>query len=194
MSLKDDILGGKSLSDIVLSISKYYVDIPPEKEIPDEIKLDPYLTYRLKQEEKELKFLVESSDEKLDESDRLVYQEQIDIYEQNTVEWINNVTSCFSILIKVLKWEPPTEKHVLLKNRVVGSIKNIILTEYLENSILEYISVFEKIQVVNKSNSIKILEESIKNLKKHITQERKSVKYKNLWLKQLKESLSKLGE
>lgn len=158
---------------------------PQDKPIPL-FKEEPYYKERY---EKAVKELAKYEKMTLDEANKLLEKEYKEEVKSNT-EYSDNKRKLHDKYVKVykevLRWEPPTDEHVGLRNFMMNQIKESIRFDCGN---------YEP-DVVIKKNAQQWLYDKIEECEKEVSycmekwkEETKRVADRNLWVKQLKESL-----
>lgn len=164
-------------------------DEPLDKEIPKEIKPNPYYLNQKEKMEKELEELQELSPKVIQQLIDEEYEQQVSYRQKRIAELQELKTRYESLLSEVNEWTPPTEEHVNLKDFCIKQLKESI--DFDCGSLTRY-----ETQTIEKQNVEQWLSERKESLKKDISyyqtqweEELQRSKERNDWVQSLYQSL-----
>jgi lysyl-tRNA synthetase class I len=186
-------------SDFIFQCSKEFDPAmygkPLDAETPDEIQPSSYYLHQLEQLRNELdevrKMTIEQAQQKALEE----YNRRINEYKRKIQEAKELKQRYERILEGVQRWEPPTEKHIKLKEFCLNQL-NISIKDDCDNIIRYYENLIQDTKLKSGEEWLhKELEELLRTIDRYEQRHEKEVKRvseRNLWIKQLKESLVNL--
>lgn len=165
-------------------------DDPADKPIPDEFKPSNYHQKCIKEIQKEISLIESYDDDKCESLAFNDYQNE-KIYIENCIEEEKNLKKRYTVMFeRVNNWNPPTSEHQGLKDFMIEQITSSIEfdcdTKYSEDEL-------SKLQLKSgtqwKSDKLIQLNDSLVYHTKQNAEEIERVNGRNLWIKQLRESL-----
>lgn len=187
-----NIKDGISFKDYALNCARAFgacvtmKDDPSDKPIPDEFKSTDYHKKEIDRIEKEIKNIISMSVKELKKRIEKEYKEKEEFRKERIKECKALRKKYDAMLVAVRNWCPPTAEHRSLGNFMEEQIR----ISYGDCDISYYEKPIEKLSV-GEYRKTKLVELS-KDLEYHMKadkEEEERVKGRNLWLKQLRESL-----
>lgn len=182
-----------TFEDFALSCAKAFGacismrDLPSNTPIPDEFKVEPYYQDKIletqKQIEKHLNLTLEEWNSLCDKDFEQKESRRVESLNKN-IKLLDNYNN---MLDKAKAWQPPSEEHLGLKEFMINQIEKSMDFDY---SIEYYNKPTVKVSVdVFKSETMAKLYKDLEYYTKNNEEEIKRVSQRNLWVKQLRESL-----
>ncbi len=162
-------------------------DLPSNTTIPDEFKVEPYYQDKIletqKQIEKHLNLTLEEWGDLCDKDFEQKESRRVESLNKN-IKLLDNYNK---MLAKTKEWQPPSEEHLSLKEFMINQIEESIdfdcdVKYYNKPNVKVSVDVF-------KSETIVKLYKDLEYYTKNNEEEIKRVSQRNLWVKQLRESL-----
>lgn len=182
-----------TFEDFALSCAKAFGacismrDLPSNTPIPDEFKVEPYYQDKIletqKQIEKHLNLTLEEWNSLCDKDFEQKESRRIESLNKN----INLLYNYNKMLSKVKAWQAPSKEHIGLKEFMISQIEESIdfdcdVDYYNKPTVKVSVDVF-------KSETMVKLYKDLEYYTKNNEEDIKRVSQRNLWVKQLRESL-----
>ena len=182
-----------TFEDFALSCAKAFGacismrDLPINIPIPDEFKVEPYYQDKISETQKQIE---KHSSLTLEEWNKLC-DKDFEQKESRRIESLNKNIKLFDnynkMLDKVKAWQPPSKEHVGLKEFMINQIQESIdfdcdIEYYSTPNTKDSIDVF-------KSETMGKLYKDLEYYAKNNEEEINRVSQRNVWIKQLRESL-----
>jgi hypothetical protein len=156
--------------------------------IPEEFKPSDYHLKKIEEVENELQSIKLMTLEELDLKAREEYQEEINAKEDGIRKDNELRDKYIEMLSKVKSWNPPTSEHVGLKDFMIEQIESSIKFD-CSGSYWENLKVVQLTAIEWRDKQINRLLSDLSYYKQKNTEEIQRTNERNLWVKQLKESL-----
>lgn len=160
-------------------------DEPPGTPIPKEFKPPAYTAGEITKAKRNIEYYKNITEQEAQTEAFEHYKKQVAEYKRE-VETKSALKEQYeNMLRKVHDWEPPTKDHIELKTFMIHQIKESIEFDCkVHNRKITWVTGKEW-----KKEQIEMAQEDIKHYEKKSLKETKRVDSKNLWVKQLRESL-----
>jgi hypothetical protein len=160
----------------------------PNEEIPEEFPISTYHEEKLVGAQKELENFKKMTQKDFEDASQKKFKNELEVYKKEIKEneWV--LERYNSMLEKVRSWVPPTIEHQELKNFMMRQIRESI--DFDARSPQEPIRL--TVEEIRQIMLDKILWD-IKYHTKAFLKEKESTKYRNNWLKVLRESIKNIG-
>ena len=164
-------------------------DEPTDVKIPDEFKASDYSTKELDKAKYELDILLKLTQQELEDKSRQSFESEVEIHNRRVLEMSKQRGKYNKMLESVHSWIPPTKDHEGLKEFMIKQITESIDwdcdTDYYKKNMPKLLEGREWL-----SKKVADCNRDIEYHLKNQAEEEKRVRGKNLWLKQLRDSLS----
>jgi hypothetical protein len=186
MTFEQFVLGCARAIDVLFSPMR---EEPMDAPIPEKFKVDPYYTRRVEEAKTELQKVINYTDAECEEGARIANQESMARVNEITTKELKSSNAYSDMLLKVLKWKPPSKLHEGLKKFMIEQLSQEIsgatsVIEDLNKQVPTPITAAEW-----KTNQIADAEHKLTNAEIKLQQEIEAVELRNRWVSDLKRSL-----